>query len=105
MVKEKLAKHLIGIGQSDILKNVRKYEGSDIGVDNLHITPEEALGAGINKYHLPKGLAQRLGSPAVESMATQGYALETGQSQGLEAAPPTNETQRIVITEESLRER
>jgi hypothetical protein len=100
MFKEKLVKHLMSAGQGNIVKAARKYEGPDVGVDNLHITPEEALDAGINKYHLPKSLAQRLGTPAVESLVGQGYTLE---QQGRVGSPP-NEAQRIVITEQSLRE-
>ena len=100
MLKEKLTKHLMSAGQGNIVKAVRKYEGPDVGVDNLHITPEEALDAGINKYHLPRSLAQRLGTPAVESLVGHGYASEQQSRFG----SPSIETQRIVITEQSLRE-
>ncbi|HET9098460.1 MAG TPA: hypothetical protein VFN51_02480 [Candidatus Saccharimonadales bacterium] len=113
MFKETFAKSLMDTGQRHIVKNARKSEGPDVGVDNLRISPEEALAAGINKYHLPKKLAQRLGSPAVESLIGHGYDL--GQpSQGFEAEtlseqervnPHSRPTQRLVITEQSLRDK
>jgi hypothetical protein len=114
MIKEKLTNHLRGVGQDHILKVARRHEG-DIGVDNFPITADEALTAGINKYHLPKMLAEKLASPAVEHTIAYGgnlHPLDPQHNQISEPEPTApleagnsqaNETTKIVITEESLR--